>query len=416
MPDERGVVREIAWRDCFPWLRLFDTLRLSLKLRMLVPAVVGVLLSLFGWWLIGRVFSGSEDPRLKAWIASYASCPWEAGDANGLNRLSSSIGPGGPFDPATIGEFPAGASPLASAWWTLSAPARQLFDLRLTYVGLAYLLLCLFWGVAVWALFGGALSRMAAMQLGREESIGWSKAFAYARTKWTSYFSAPLLPLVGVLLTALPMALAGLLLRGGSVGALVAAIAWPLLLAGGALMVVFLVGLCFGWPLMWAAISTEGTDNFDALSRSYSYVYQRPLKYLGYAVVATLLSVLGGAVALGLTEAVVHLTNWAAGWGAGQPVDDIIATGRQAEGFASWGPSIIWFWNGCVRLAALGFVYSYFWTATSAIYLLLRQDVDGTEHDEVYVDDGGEAFGMPALAKDEAGVPVVADEEAETPS
>ena len=50
-------------------------------------------------------------------------------------------------------------------------------------------------------------------------------------------------------------------------------------------MALLLLGLAFGWPLMWATISTEGTDSFDALSRSYAYVFQRPLRYLFYVVV-----------------------------------------------------------------------------------------------------------------------------------
>lgn len=416
MPDERGVVREIAWRECFPWLRLFDTLRFALKVRMLLPAAAGVLLTVFGWWLIGWVFSGTSDSHLTAWIESYGTCPWKAGEMGGSMPTPPTLAPGGPFEPAAIGRFPAsGTSPFTAAWWTLSAPARQLFDPELTFTGLAFLLLCLLWGLAVWALVGGVLTRMAAMQLGREEGIGWGHALRYVRSKWPSYASAPMLPLLGVLLAAIPMAVGGLMLRW-SVSALVIGIAWPLMLAGGLLMVVFLIGLCFGWPLMWAAISTEGTDNFDALSRSYSYVYQRPLKYLAYAALAAVLSMLGGMLALGVAEAVIHLTNWAAGWGAGEPVGEWIARTRKQDGFESWAPSLIWFWHGCVRLVALGFVYSFFWTASSAIYLLLRQDVDGTEFDEIYVEDSGEVFDSPALTKDAAGVPIVADDEGEASS
>jgi len=78
----------------------------------------------------------------------------------------------------------------------------------------------------------------------------------------------------------------------------------------------------------------------------------------------------------------------------------------------AWGWNLIGFWEGCVRLFALGFVYSYFWNASTAIYLLLRRNDDGTELDDIHVDNPTPAYGLPPLAKDAAGVPVVAQEEA----
>src|SRR5262249_40031106 len=148
-----------------------------------------------------------------------------------------------------------------------------------------FLLLCGLWAVAVWALFGGAITRIAAMKLGREESVSTVEALRFARKKWASYFAAPLFPMLGVLLALIPMALAGLLLRL-PVATFLLGLFWPLMLIGGVIMAIFLLGLLFGWPLMWSTISTEGNDSFDALSRSYSYVFQRPLQYLFYAAVA----------------------------------------------------------------------------------------------------------------------------------
>src|SRR5262249_30993958 len=46
-----------------------------------------------------------------------------------------------------------------------------------------------------------------------------------------------------------------------------------------------LVGLV-GWPMMYATVSTEGSDSFDAISRSYSYVFQNPWQYIWYSFVA----------------------------------------------------------------------------------------------------------------------------------
>ena len=63
-------------------------------------------------------------------------------------------------------------------------------------------------------------------------------------------------------------------------------------------MAILTIGLAAGWPLMAPTVSTEGTDTFDALSRSYAYVYQRPLAYLLYAVAATIIGILGLLVVL----------------------------------------------------------------------------------------------------------------------
>ena len=38
--------------------------------------------------------------------------------------------------------------------------------------------------------------------------------------------------------------------------------------------------------MMYATISAEGSDSFDAISRSYSYVYQSPWHYIWYSLVA----------------------------------------------------------------------------------------------------------------------------------
>lgn len=67
--------------------------------------------------------------------------------------------------------------------------------------------------------------------------------------------------------------------------------------------------------------------------------------------------------------------------------------------------ALIVFWNGWVKLLAIGYAFSYFAVASTAIYYLLRRDVDARETDEVFLDaDGSEQkFGLPRLQKDAAG-------------
>jgi hypothetical protein len=167
---------------------------------------------------------------------------------------------------------------------------------------------------------------------------------------------------------------------------------------------------------MWSTIGTEGTDSFDALSRSFAYTYQRPVHYLFFALVAAVFGWFGWLLVKNFAAGVVWLTYWSAGWsGTAERVDAIMnlpdAPGS-IEGIGYAGAIIIRFWAGCVKLLAVGFIYGYFWTATSAIYYLLRRSVDATEMDEVYLDadQSEQTYGLPQVKTDAAGAPVVSDE------
>jgi hypothetical protein len=410
MAEDAGMVRAVAWTELFAWLNLVRCLKLALRMRAMLLAAAGLLLTIGGWALLGAIFSGTADLQLQNWIPWYQSSPWRTTERpmlppqrlEGVLQIQDSF-----FSPPNLGELP--VSPYHAGWWQLSAPLREIFlldavprgkaEAHLSWEGLAFMLLCGLWATLVWSFFGGALTRMAAVQLARGEPAGWRESLSYASSKWRSYFASPWLPMLGILLITIPTAIIGLLLRL-DFGVLLVGIVWPVLLVGGLLMAIFLLGLFFGWPLMWGAISTEGTDSFDALSRSYSYVYQRPLQYLFYAVVAALLGVLGAMLAYWFADAVIHLTLWAVSWGSGgQRLGDVLRGGPSVLGGAgTFGVALIHFWIGCVRLMAVAFAYSYFWTASTAIYLLLRFQVDGTEMDEIYMDEKSESLDPPLLA------------------
>ncbi len=105
-----------------------------------------------------------------------------------------------------------------------------------------------------------------------------------------------------------------------------------------------------------------------------------------------------------------------AGWGSGSERITAIING-ELTGAAAVGVWLILFFAGCVKLLAVGFLYSYFWSASAAVYFLLRRQVDATEMDEVYLDaDANEdAIGLPTITTDEAGAPA-ADCEPAAPS
>ena len=320
-------IREIAWSDVFPWLNIVRAFRLAIAIRALVLGAIGILLTVTVWGVIAEglhIDWNDADMKAAAWLQPFADCPWIA--------LVSNV----PDQP----QLPAAASregivfsnwkthdPLSASWSLLSSPAtegltRTGFSLR----ALVCLILCGLTGAAIWAFFGAAICRTAAVRLAADEQVGVGAALRFACRKWSAYFAAPLLPIGGVLLATIAVFLLGLFMRTNP-GLLLAGVLWPLVLVAGFLMAILLLGALFGWPLMWAAISAEGTDSFDALSRTYAYVFQRPLRYLFYVAVAAVIGWLGWILVREFASGVIWLGYWAAGWGCGSAQIDAIRAG-----------------------------------------------------------------------------------------
>jgi hypothetical protein len=292
-----------------------------------------------------------------------------------------------------------------------------------------YLILVTLWALAVWGFFGGAISRIAVVQAARNEKVPLTEALAFVRQRFISYFSAPVMPLALILIVILLLAIFGTVVGWipwvGEI--LFAGIFWPLVIIAGLVMAVVLVGL-IGWPLMNPTISAEGSDSFDALSRSYSYVFQKPWHYLWYSVVSLLyggvlvffvglmgslivyLGSLGFSQAPGLVSeeakndrSPAYLFQFAPtsfGWRdlllhenphATLERDGhyhLTADYQNAISIPNYiGGFLVSAWIWLVFMLVLGFGYSYFWTASSIIYLLMRNRVDETDTDEVYLDD-----------------------------
>ena len=71
------------------------------------------------------------------------------------------------------------------------------------------------------------------------------------------------------------------------------------------------------------------------------------------------------------------------------------------------GRSAISFWNAVIKSLADAFLYGLFWCLSSAVYLLLRKDVDQTEMDEIFLVDEKRTYTLPPLRSDENGIPQV---------
>jgi hypothetical protein len=445
MADTHTKVREVAWSELFPWLMLLRSVRIALMARVLVLGAAGLIMTVIGWGLLWEAFSSSSDPVIAGWKHSTNLRIWDSAvhaktDFAWLDtsaRSASEV-----FDSARewLVQGP------VMIWTYFTRPFIAMFDSHLTPVGFLFLLLCGVWELLMWGLFGGAITRIAALKFTRDEAPGLLAALKHAFSKWPSYSLPPLVAMAGASVFAIQLVLLGFIMRV-DVLAFVAALIWPFVILLGLMMAVLLIGALVGWPLMWATVSVEGTEAFDALSRSYAYVYHRPWRLLWYVLFSLFLAIVSMFVVKLFASSAIALGNWSIDWGLDNPTmrtvvapepatntaPKIDLTGTNASvDIALPGPetpsdapemrrslsaakSIIGFWKAAVALLVAGYQAGFLWVAAVGIYLLLRRDIDGVQTGEVYVDQA-EEYGMPPLTDDAAtGVPEVAPREPALP-
>jgi hypothetical protein len=318
--------------------------------KKLILATAGLLALSAGWSFLGRLSSepiADLSPMTLGWESQLLNDPQWNSDRELANLI---------IEPFRV----------------IVVSFASLIDRRLTFLPWFRTALMAVWAVVVWGIVGGSIARIAVVQASGDHRVGLASALKFGLRKWLSLVGAPLTPLFGVSLFALACAIFGLVTRVpwriGSTFALIFGFV-PLLLS--VVMALILVGLALGWPLMHATVAAEGEDAPDALSRSYSYVNQRLARYLIHLFASGLIGTVGLGLVVLFAVLVLTLADWSVGIGSGSTVEPT-DTGRL-------------FWQGLVGLVVHAWAYSYFWTATSIIYLILRRDVDGTTWHDVYL-------------------------------
>jgi len=391
MSQPSGTLHEIRWNEICPWLILVRALRVSVLVRVLLLAFAGVLLSQWGWAAIDRLFS--DNPVQLVRLTDVPSQPIQG---TGIENLAQHYWSG----------------PLARGWNWLVQPFVRMANPSMGWHRCFLLALHGLWTIAVWGLFGGAISRIAALHLTRGENLGPIAALRAASTKWTASAGAPLIALLGAAALSMPMILVGLLIRLDFL-AFFSGLAWAFVLVWGLMLAVALLGLLLGWPLMWATVGVERTDAFDGVSRCYAYLYQRPLQMVFYVFVATVLGLLGEALVHYFAAAAPTFAEWTISWGAGNDrIRELVHLPAEGAweslgGLAATGASAIGFWKWMLAAIAASFPLAYLWPASVGIYLLLRKHIDSTEMDEIALDGGEPQQGLPNLEADATGIPAV---------
>ena len=497
-------------RNGWLWLNLFRSFQVALDPRKLLVAALGILVMSLGWWLLSVIFmsgysnkpipadygqdyltrSGFKPPQANP-TAAEAEAYYEAEKQRQYDRalarykvleeLAGEHGgklrtlPWHEFRGQNPYLFASALSSSPSATWgdqigkylseqipvlteplqKLLLPVLKLADPNASTYTRIYLILCLAWSIITWAFFGGVITRLAAVQFNGKERTTLKQAVKFVTSRYVSYVLSPTVPLAVVAVIVLLMAVYGLVALIPIVGDIVLyGLLFPLIIIGGVAIAVILLGLV-GYPLMYCTISVEGSDTFDAISRSYNYVFQAPWSFLWYSFVSlvygaavSFVVILIGCVMIGLGKGAVSIPATAVaesrkpdflfvyapeslGWKElflrGTPIEveykgrkptaaeeaayeeELRKAGKPSEpkpwGYRqtkpaeadaymkemTWanyaGAGLVWFWMTLVFLLMIGFTYSFFWTAATMIYLLMRKKVDEVELDEVYIEE-----------------------------
>jgi hypothetical protein len=494
MADGRPDTADTAPPSGRLWTNIFRSFQVALDPQKLVAAAAGILVTSLLWAALSAAFSASNPKPNRGADEAYKNTVLdkqvpakegverekqltEEGDrrfARDLDQwkvLDELAGPGGKLSTMPWDEF-RGENPYLfatrvvsqpSATWggeiltylsrqipvvtepvhKLLVPVIKLVDPRASFGTRLYLLLCLACSVAVWAFFGGIITRLAAVQFAGGQ-VNLVSATKFVLSRYVSYILSPIVPLGVIAVIVLLMFLYGLVALIPWVGDLLLyGLLFPLIVLGGIAMAVILIGLV-GYPLMYTTISTEGSDTFDAISRSYNYVFQAPWTYAWYSFIALLYGAVVTFVVILIGCLTILLGKWAMGSAAslavesrkpdflfvyapeslgwkqlllngsdiavrpqlddkgdlikdketGRPITDLQPVNEQLHdayrkdmrAHNKAGAGIVSFWMVIVFLMMIGFAYSYFWTAFTMVYLLMRKKVDEVEIDEVYIE------------------------------
>jgi len=258
----------------------------------------------------------------------------------------------------------------------------------LFYVGLAW----------VWSGSGGVISRLTALEYARGDLPTLAEAKEMVKAKRMSYFFAPLWPLIGIVLFSVMNALGGLVGSIPIIGRLLLIFpGMPMLIISTIIIVFLVVFSVLGFGMMMPSISVGGKDAFEGWSSSFSYI----LWGFGRVVCYTLLAGAIGFVAVLVANALVQLLIYAMyetvnigfvrslAWIKLEAIPGASSVGVLPY---EWSESpFLCVTSGllvpfflALRALPVAFLFSYFFSANTVIFLLMRKHVDNVEIDDIY--------------------------------
>ena len=422
--SHRVYVEGVDWHSLIPSLRLFRAFRIAIGPSKLFLAMCLVVLTYLGGLVLDSVwgqvvFPHEVDAYLEQTQYGYEAWLEEQRDTERqlqgifsttlqeqllafrqllVSALSFDLGLRGFLSAESSGS---GGVRGALAKMVIGIPGW----LYQTHPG--FLAVFLFYLFVLTVIFGGAICRLAALHATRQIRASPFAGLRFGCRYFTWFVTAAVLPLGIIVGLGAMMAIAGLLLNF-PVTDIAVSLIFGLLLVVGFLVALLLIGFAGAANLLFPALAIEGTDGFDAISRGFGYVLQHPWRYLTYSIAA----LIHGAITYSFVAFLVFLVLWSTktfvGLWVWVDVADAIgrfdailpdpALGRlpfhadttDQQINAGWtvaiSRSIVTVWVKLLIGLLPAFAFSYYFCAQTWIYLLLRQAADGTEMEQVYLE------------------------------
>jgi len=269
----------------------------------------------------------------------------------------------------------------------------------------------LFFGV--WSLFGGAVLRASALRLTRDETISLRQALSFSLRQLPQFLLAPVLVAAIALFFSFLNAAAGAVMSVWVIGSSILTIVlFPLVLISSLFVILTLLAGLVGLPLIWSGIAFECNGALEGLSRAFSYIFYRPFQFfLGYFLVFVFMSaiLLVGIFFEDTAKTTVRAWMWRpelkeAVSRPAEPVHRLEGAYRdsqnvRSEGIANlrnishadWkdvvGFFFMWLFLNVFLFGFKGYALYVMLGGTAWLYLQLRSEVDGTDPEEIHVEE-----------------------------
>lgn len=433
---QRLRVEELDWPRLFPFLRLFESFRMAVHPTKLLLALQLVVLLWVGGQLLNvlwgaRVYPGEFDQYARAgkvedfhqWVEVQRK--WQSPEQmEGIFQTAWHQGVGSFQRLVTAAlQLRLGLDPLGRRGMATDPDSvvGAMYEMAVTLPGWLwhahrwFFIFYFMYVVLVWSLLGGAIARLAALEATRDQRATAMEAMRYVAGRWAWFVFTPLMPMIFMCLLSLVPVLGGFVFFNLPVLDVVGAFLFAVALFCGAAIAGIVLLAAGAKHLFYPALAVEGTDGFDAISRSFAYLLGKPWRWLFYNVTALVY----GAITYLFVATIVFLTLWITqrcvgtgvlreenGVGRFEAIFPVPEVGDLAyePKWESLGVSgkisaaMVSAWVYLVIGVTAAFAISFYFNINTWIYLLLRRCADGTEFDEVFVESNPQQEPAPGAA------------------